>query len=266
MVITPSGREPGTSRAERGRSRQPVASITAAGSSVSRPPRPRELERPAGRPARDHRLGAQLGARGRRELGVAARVARAGERPAQVAQAEALMLRVTRDPAGAASRSSTSTSATPRRRSSSAAASPAGPAADDHDRPPLIRAACLEQLGELGAAEEALAAAHVRARAAAQPVEVHGGQRPVQRVADLAARDALAEADDPPVVAVGVDQLAALVRAARSARRCSAWRTRAAARPSARAAVPAAPSSSRTCSAIAIEADRPVERMPPTQA
>ena len=29
---------------------------------------------------------------------------------------------------------------------------------------------------------------------------------------------------------------------------------------------PAAPSSSRTCSAIAIEADRPVERMPPTQA
>ena len=51
----------------------------------------------------------------------------------------------------------------------------------------------------------------MRARAAAQAVEVHRRQRSVQRVPDLAARDALAEADDPPVVAVGVDQLAALV-------------------------------------------------------
>ncbi len=64
------------------------------------PLRAREFERPAGSPARDHRLGAQLGARGRRELGVAARVARPGERTAKVAQAEALVLGMTRDPAG----------------------------------------------------------------------------------------------------------------------------------------------------------------------
>jgi hypothetical protein len=37
VVMTPAGRLPGTRRAERGRSRQPVASTTAAGSSVERP-------------------------------------------------------------------------------------------------------------------------------------------------------------------------------------------------------------------------------------
>jgi hypothetical protein len=40
VVITPSGREPGTSRAERGRSRQPLARMTASASIVSRPPGP----------------------------------------------------------------------------------------------------------------------------------------------------------------------------------------------------------------------------------
>ena len=48
MVITPSGREPGTSRAERGRSRQPVARITASGVSSSRPPGPVSSSGPSG--------------------------------------------------------------------------------------------------------------------------------------------------------------------------------------------------------------------------
>ena len=48
MVITPSGRAPGTSRAERGRSRQPVARITASGSSASRPAGPVSSSGPAG--------------------------------------------------------------------------------------------------------------------------------------------------------------------------------------------------------------------------
>ena len=41
-------REPGTSRAERGRSRQPLARITVSASIVSRPPGPVSLERPPG--------------------------------------------------------------------------------------------------------------------------------------------------------------------------------------------------------------------------
>ena len=63
-------------------------------------PRTGELERPAGRPARDRRLGAQLGARAR------PRARRSGARSAartagapQVAQTEALMLRMARDAA-----------------------------------------------------------------------------------------------------------------------------------------------------------------------
>ncbi len=48
VVSTPSGREPGTSRAERGRSRQPVARITASGSSVSRPRGPVSSSGPSG--------------------------------------------------------------------------------------------------------------------------------------------------------------------------------------------------------------------------
>src|SRR5690349_2519004 len=105
-------------------------------------------------------------------------------------------------PPASASRSITTTSPTPRRRSSSAAASPAGP-------PPTIATSVTpgHQPGQLGAAVEALAAAHVGAGAPAQAVEVDGRQRTRERVAHLAARDALAEADDPPVLRVAGDPL-----------------------------------------------------------
>ena len=62
VVITPAGREPGTSRAERGRSLQPVASSTAAGANCSRPRCRVSSSGPPGDPAGDHRLGAELGA------------------------------------------------------------------------------------------------------------------------------------------------------------------------------------------------------------
>ena len=97
VVITPAGREPGTSRAERGRSRQPLARITASGVEQLAPARAGELERPGGRPARDHRLGAELGARTVGELREPARVGGAGQRPVQVAQPEALVGGVARD-------------------------------------------------------------------------------------------------------------------------------------------------------------------------
>ena len=61
------------------------------------------------------------------------------------------------------------------------------------------------------AAVEALAAAHVRARAATQAVDVDRRDRAGERVAQLAARDALAEADDPPVLGIGGDQVRALI-------------------------------------------------------
>ena len=48
VVMTPSGREPGTSRAERGRSRQPVARMTASGWIDSRPPGPVSSSGPSG--------------------------------------------------------------------------------------------------------------------------------------------------------------------------------------------------------------------------
>ena len=52
----------------------------------------------------------------------------------------------------------------------------------------------------------------MRPRAAAQSVEVRRREWAVERVPDLTARHALAVADDPPEVAVRLDQLAALVR------------------------------------------------------
>ena len=82
-------------------------------------------------------------------------------------------------PPAASSRSSTSTSRASRRRSSSAAARPAGPP----PRTTTVISSLVEQRGQLGAAEESLAAAHVGARAASQPVEVNGGERAVERVA-----------------------------------------------------------------------------------
>ncbi len=50
MVITPAGRDPGMSRAERGRSLQPVASTTAGGSTSRRPAGPVSFSRPASQP------------------------------------------------------------------------------------------------------------------------------------------------------------------------------------------------------------------------
>src|SRR6185295_11854984 len=86
-------------------------------------------------------------------------------------------------PPGSRSRSITTTSLTPRRWSSMAAARPAGP-------PPTIATSGIgDHPGQLRAAVEALAAAHVPAR------------------------DPLAETDHAPVVGVGGDQLGALVGA-----------------------------------------------------
>src|SRR5438309_12015903 len=108
-------------------------------------------------------------------------------------------------PPACASRSSTSTSPTPRACSSIAHASPAGP-------PPTIttwpsvpdtcdangRGAVREQRCDARAAVEALTAAHQHARAPAQAVEIDRGDGRRQRVQDLAARHALAEAHDAP--------------------------------------------------------------------
>ena len=99
MVITPSGRDPGTSRAERGRSRQPVARITASGWISWGPSGPVSWSGPSG----DQRVTivsvriSTPAVRGAPR--VAAGVGRPGQRPPHVADAEALVAGVARDAA-----------------------------------------------------------------------------------------------------------------------------------------------------------------------
>ena len=102
VVITPAGREPGTSRAERGRSRQPVARITAGGSISSLPPGPVSFSRRCSLPVGDHRLGEDLDAPSDPRARDSAARTRAGEHGAQVAQSEARVVGVPRDPSGLA--------------------------------------------------------------------------------------------------------------------------------------------------------------------
>src|SRR5262245_10434696 len=106
-------------------------------------------------------------------------------------------------PPACASRSITTTVPAPERRSVVAAARPAGP-------PPTT--ATSTSAGKASSAVEALAAAHGRPRAAAQPVEVGGRDRAGVGVADLAPGDPLAEADDLAVGRVGGDAVRLRVR------------------------------------------------------
>src|SRR3954454_21732397 len=98
----------------------------------------------------------------------------------------------------------------PSLRSSIAAASPDGPP-PTITGPSAVAIVILHQPGDLGAAEEALAAAHQGAGAAAKPIGVNRGDRSAQCVTDLAVSDALAEADDSAVVGVARDPLRLLV-------------------------------------------------------
>ena len=197
-------------------------------------------------------------------------------------------------PPASASRSTTTTRATPRRRSSSAAARPAGPPPTIRTsgrrswsrvaaaagrrragRPPTLRtveqrrdrlpARLGEQRRDRRRAVEPLAAAEQRAGAAAQAVERARRDGGARRVEDLAARHALAVADDAAVVGIGGDQRRRAGRGARTPRRCSACAPRAEVGAWAPAPRPASRRPSTTYSAIAIDADSPVERMPPTQ-
>src|SRR5207244_6277342 len=69
-----------------------------------------------------------------------------------------------------------------------------------------------EQLADLGAAVEALAAAHQHACAAAQPVEVGRRDRSRESLEDLAAGHPLAEADNSAEVGVGGDSVLLRIR------------------------------------------------------
>ena len=217
--MTPSGRLPGTSRAERGRSRQPVASTTAAGASVARPVGG-QLERPAcaqpvtivSRAARRPPF-----ARARRSEGVGGTV----QRTAQVAQAEPMCWRgVGCLPPRPPARSRRPRHAAPA--SSIAAASPAARRPRPRGRSVQPRLSRSGSAASRAHAVEALAASQVSARASAQAVEVRRRDRAGERVAKLAARNALAEADDASVLGVGGDQVRALVGPRRMPRRCSA--------------------------------------------
>ena len=90
-----------------------------------------------------------------------------------------------------------------------------------------------------------------------RPSRSVGGIGLVGRVADLAPGDALAEADDPPVLGVLGDPVGLGRRGAAPPRRC--WACAGSGRPSgrSRSASPAPSSSSRRCSAIAIEPGEP---------
>src|SRR5438128_1266869 len=99
VVSTPSGREPGTSRAGRGRSRQPVARTIADARSDSTLGSC-YLERSVRRPARDRRLRADVYTYALRELDVPPRIGRPRRRAVEVADTKALMRAVTWDPTG----------------------------------------------------------------------------------------------------------------------------------------------------------------------
>src|SRR3954447_23476791 len=108
-------------------------------------------------------------------------------------------------PPASRSRSRTTTRPAPSWRSAAAAVSPAGP-------PPTTAtsttsAIATEERSHLGAAVEALAAAHEDPRPPPQPVQVDGRDRAPERVADLAPRRPLAEADDAAVLGIAPDPL-----------------------------------------------------------
>src|SRR4051812_1972965 len=173
-------------------------------------------------------------------------------------------------PPASCSRSTTSTRPAPRGASSVATASPPGPApttstSTSRSRRPSGTLAPLETPGELadgGAAVETLAAAIGGAGASAQSVEVPRGHRRRLRVADLPERHALAVAHDLPVGRVRRHEVGALVRALlRLAERRHRGSDGAVAR---RRPEPPSARSPTARSAIAIDAVRPVERIPPT--
>src|SRR5947208_4728412 len=129
-------------------------------------------------------------------------------------------------PPTSSSRSITVTGPMPRRRSSMPAARPEGPpptitapstalaiAPSAEDLGDRISTTRREDCGELGRAEEPLAAAHQRARPAPQPVEVRGWDRALHGLVQLPAGDALAEADDVSELGIAGDQLRPFVRA-----------------------------------------------------
>src|SRR4051795_13327575 len=109
------------------------------------------------------------------------------------------------------SRSTTTTRPAPRARSAAAAVRPAGP--PPTTAPSTASAIVPEERPHLGAAVEALAAAHEHPGAPPQPVEVDGRDRTLQRVANLAPRRPLAEADHAAVGGIAPDPLRIGVRA-----------------------------------------------------
>ena len=178
VVITPAGRSPGTSRAERGRSRHPVASTTAGGSISSLPPGPVSFSLPL--PIGDHRLRQDLSPRLGRQLAVALGVARSGEDRPQVAEAEAGVVGVARDPTRLALALDHRHRRDPAPPQLDRRGEAGGAAADDHRAPsagsspsgsPLIR-------GDLRSAEEPLAAAHQRPGSPSQAIGIHRRDRP----------------------------------------------------------------------------------------
>src|SRR6266545_4238351 len=100
----------------------------------------------------------------------------------------------------------------PSSRSSIAAASPDGPP-PTITGPSSIAIFALQQALYLGPAEEPLATAHQSTRPSPQAVRVDRRDRAPQRRIDLAAGDAFAEADDPPVVRIARDAVPVLIRA-----------------------------------------------------
>ena len=172
------GAIPGTSRAERGRSRQPVARTTAGGSISSRPPGPVSF-RPRSPSQSVTIVSAQdLDPRLRGQLAVALRVARPARRRCA---GRAARSRCDRSAGGSrrprARARSRSPGETPSPRSSIAAANPDGPPPTTTGPSAIAIVASRSSRGDLRAAEEPLAAAHQRPGAAAQPVEVDGRDR-----------------------------------------------------------------------------------------
>ena len=271
-----------TRRAERGRSRHPVASTTASAEIALAPRRPGELEGAVGRPAGDLGSEPQLGARRRsRSRPSAPRTAGPDIGPTQVAQAEAL---VAARGAGCRPPLARARSRRPSRRPRGAARWPRrGPRGRRRrSRPPRARS-LTRSLPEFRPAGRPIWAASSRATSAPQkkpwqrpistrvrrrrPSRSRGGTGLAGGVADLAAGHALAEADDLAIRGIGGDPLAVAVAGAGSA--SPMFGIRISGKPAAALAQRQARldrGRSRTHSAIAIEAVRPVDRMPPAHA
>src|SRR6185295_11611037 len=94
--------------------------------------------------------------------------------------------------------------------SSIAAASPAGPPPTTTG-PSAIAIFASHQIGDLGGAEEPLAASHQGPCSTAEAVDVGRWNRARQGSVDLTAGDPFAEADDTAEVGVALDQLALVV-------------------------------------------------------